>query len=70
MSVKSKMIDEERIMDGWDIFSVDPCTWSMVSCTSDGFVKSLYCLSFFSLFLSILLLSNPVLIQGGCTGTV
>ncbi|KAF3333319.1 putative LRR receptor-like serine/threonine-protein kinase [Carex littledalei] len=41
MSVKSKMIDEERAMDGWDIFSVDPCTWSMVSCSSDGFVKSL-----------------------------
>ncbi|KAJ4808475.1 BRI1-associated receptor kinase [Rhynchospora pubera] len=41
MSVKSKMIDEERAMDGWDIFSVDPCTWSMVSCSSDGFVTSL-----------------------------
>ncbi|KAJ3692129.1 hypothetical protein LUZ60_012479 [Juncus effusus] len=41
MSIKSKMIDEERAMEGWDIFSVDPCTWSMVSCSSEGFVISL-----------------------------
>ncbi|XP_020087754.1 probable LRR receptor-like serine/threonine-protein kinase At5g45780 isoform X1 [Ananas comosus] len=41
MSVKSKMRDEARVMGGWDINSVDPCTWSMVGCSSDGFVISL-----------------------------
>ncbi|KAG1330220.1 Protein NSP-INTERACTING KINASE 2 [Cocos nucifera] len=42
MSVKSKMWDEAGAMDGWDINSVDPCTWSMVGCSPDGFVISLY----------------------------
>ncbi|XP_038986276.1 probable LRR receptor-like serine/threonine-protein kinase At5g45780 isoform X3 [Phoenix dactylifera] len=41
MSVKSKMWDEAGAMDGWDINSVDPCTWSMVGCSPEGFVISL-----------------------------
>lgn len=41
MSVKSKMRDETGVMDGWDINSVDPCTWTMVGCSADGFVVSL-----------------------------
>jgi len=42
MSMKSKMRDETGVMDGWDINSVDPCTWLMVGCSPDGFVISLY----------------------------
>ncbi|CAL5412373.1 unnamed protein product [Camellia sinensis] len=41
MSVKSKMIDEYHVLDGWDINSVDPCTWNMVGCSPEGFVISL-----------------------------
>ncbi|CAA6665639.1 unnamed protein product [Spirodela intermedia] len=41
MSVKSKMRCAVGAMDGWDINSVDPCTWSMVGCSPDGFVISL-----------------------------
>ncbi|KAM0939636.1 putative non-specific serine/threonine protein kinase [Dioscorea sansibarensis] len=41
MAVKSWMRDEKGVTDGWDINSVDPCTWSMVCCSSDGFVISL-----------------------------
>uniref|UniRef100_A0A0D9VE53 non-specific serine/threonine protein kinase n=1 Tax=Leersia perrieri TaxID=77586 RepID=A0A0D9VE53_9ORYZ len=41
MAVKSRMRDEKRVMGGWDINSVDPCTWSMVACSPDGFVVSL-----------------------------
>ncbi|KAJ0964887.1 hypothetical protein J5N97_026025 [Dioscorea zingiberensis] len=41
MAVKSWMRDEKGVMDGWDINSVDPCTWSMVGCSPDGFVISL-----------------------------
>ncbi|CAL9761758.1 unnamed protein product [Musa acuminata subsp. burmannicoides] len=41
MSVKSRMRDDAGVMDGWDINSVDPCTWFMVGCSSDGFVISL-----------------------------
>ncbi|KAJ7968733.1 GPCR kinase [Quillaja saponaria] len=41
MSMKSKMKDELHVMDGWDINSVDPCTWNMVGCSTEGFVISL-----------------------------
>lgn len=41
MSVKREMIDARNVMDGWDINSVDPCTWNMVACSAEGFVISL-----------------------------
>ncbi|XP_047081345.1 probable LRR receptor-like serine/threonine-protein kinase At5g45780 [Lolium rigidum] len=41
MAVKSRMRDEKGVMAGWDINSVDPCTWSMVTCSPDAFVVSL-----------------------------
>ncbi|XP_047262791.1 probable LRR receptor-like serine/threonine-protein kinase At5g45780 isoform X3 [Capsicum annuum] len=41
MSMKNKMRDEYHVLDGWDINSVDPCTWYMVACSSEGFVISL-----------------------------
>ncbi|KAI4332535.1 hypothetical protein L6164_017436 [Bauhinia variegata] len=41
MSVKSKMEDKLHVMDGWDINSVDPCTWNMVGCSVEGYVVSL-----------------------------
>lgn len=36
------MKDETEVLSGWDINSVDPCTWNMVGCSSEGFVESLY----------------------------
>lgn len=41
MSMKSKMGDNYHVLDGWDINSVDPCTWNMIACSPDGFVISL-----------------------------
>ncbi|KAK7245523.1 hypothetical protein RIF29_40369 [Crotalaria pallida] len=41
MSMKREMNDELHVMDGWDINSVDPCTWAMVACSSEGYVISL-----------------------------
>ncbi|VVB08086.1 unnamed protein product [Arabis nemorensis] len=41
MSVRNKMKDETEVLSGWDINSVDPCTWNMVCCSSQGFVGSL-----------------------------
>ncbi|XP_010274432.1 PREDICTED: probable LRR receptor-like serine/threonine-protein kinase At5g45780 isoform X2 [Nelumbo nucifera] len=41
MSVKSKLRDTLHVLDGWDINSVDPCTWNMVGCSPEGFVISL-----------------------------
>ncbi|XP_022926654.1 probable LRR receptor-like serine/threonine-protein kinase At5g45780 [Cucurbita moschata] len=42
MSMKSRIRDERRVMEGWDINSVDPCTWFMVACSTEGFVVSLF----------------------------
>ncbi|XP_062162896.1 probable LRR receptor-like serine/threonine-protein kinase At5g45780 isoform X3 [Alnus glutinosa] len=39
--VKNKMNDELHVMDGWDINSVDPCTWNMIACSAESFVVSL-----------------------------
>lgn len=41
MSVKREMKDELLVMGGWDINSVDPCTWNMVGCSAEGYVISL-----------------------------
>lgn len=41
MSMKSMMRDETGVMGGWDINSVDPCTWAMVGCSINGLVISL-----------------------------
>ncbi|RVW31910.1 putative LRR receptor-like serine/threonine-protein kinase [Vitis vinifera] len=41
MAMKNKMNDASNVLDGWDINSVDPCTWNMVGCTPEGFVISL-----------------------------
>ncbi|GAY34766.1 hypothetical protein CUMW_013230 [Citrus unshiu] len=41
MALKIKMRDDLHVMDGWDINSVDPCTWNMVACSAEGFVVSL-----------------------------
>ena len=41
MAVKREMRDETGAMNGWDLNSVDPCTWNMVGCSLEGFVFSL-----------------------------
>ncbi|XP_002522232.4 probable LRR receptor-like serine/threonine-protein kinase At5g45780 isoform X2 [Ricinus communis] len=41
MAMKKEMIDVFKVLDGWDINSVDPCTWNMVGCSPEGFVISL-----------------------------
>ncbi|KAH6765283.1 Leucine-rich repeat protein kinase family protein [Perilla frutescens var. frutescens] len=41
MGMKREMKDENHVLDGWDINSVDPCTWNMVGCTVEGSVISL-----------------------------
>ena len=41
MAVKIKLKDELNVMNGWDINSVDPCTWITIACSTEGFVVSL-----------------------------
>ncbi|KAJ6377316.1 hypothetical protein OIU76_026313 [Salix suchowensis] len=41
MAVKREMRDASGAMNGWDLNSVDPCTWTMIGCSLEGFVISL-----------------------------
>ncbi|KAK8913551.1 putative LRR receptor-like serine/threonine-protein kinase [Platanthera zijinensis] len=41
MSIKKEIRVETGVMGGWDINSVDPCTWTMVVCSPNGLVISL-----------------------------
>lgn len=41
MAIKSNLHDPYNVMENWDSNSVDPCSWRMVTCTSDGYVSVL-----------------------------
>ncbi|CAM8876774.1 unnamed protein product [Rhodiola kirilowii] len=41
MAIKNSLVDPHNVLESWDINSVDPCSWRMVTCASDGFVSSL-----------------------------
>jgi len=38
MAIKSDLNDPHNVLDNWDITSVDPCGWRMVTCTPEGSV--------------------------------
>lgn len=52
MAMKKEMMDELGLLNGWDINSVDPCTWNTVACSSEGYVVSLYVSSVLVTFFS------------------
>ncbi|CAO2204728.1 unnamed protein product [Urochloa humidicola] len=41
MAIKTELEDPHNVLDNWDINSVDPCSWRMVTCSSDGYVSAL-----------------------------
>lgn len=41
MGIKTELQDHYNVLDNWDINSVDPCSWRMVTCSSDGYVSAL-----------------------------
>ncbi|XP_074274448.1 protein NSP-INTERACTING KINASE 3-like [Silene latifolia] len=41
MSIKSELKDPYNVLENWDINSVDPCSWRMITCSSDGYVSAL-----------------------------
>ncbi|KAK9050933.1 hypothetical protein SSX86_027558 [Deinandra increscens subsp. villosa] len=41
MAIKQDVKDPHNVLDNWDYSSVDPCSWKMVTCTSDGHVAAL-----------------------------
>lgn len=41
MAIKNSLGDPRGILDDWDANAVDPCSWTMVTCSSDNLVVSL-----------------------------
>uniref|UniRef100_A0A0D9Y3V7 Protein kinase domain-containing protein n=1 Tax=Oryza glumipatula TaxID=40148 RepID=A0A0D9Y3V7_9ORYZ len=41
MAIKTELQDPYNVLDNWDINSVDPCSWRMVTCSADGYVSAL-----------------------------
>lgn len=41
MAIKTELNDPYNVLENWDINSVDPCSWRMVTCSADGYVSVL-----------------------------
>ncbi|KAJ7943672.1 Protein NSP-INTERACTING KINASE 3 [Quillaja saponaria] len=41
VAIKNDLIDPHNVLENWDINSVDPCSWRMVTCSADGYVSAL-----------------------------
>ncbi|KAG2376589.1 Protein NSP-INTERACTING KINASE 3 [Vigna angularis] len=41
MAIKGDLTDPHNVLENWDSSSVDPCSWRMVTCSSDGSVSAL-----------------------------
>ncbi|KAI0510292.1 hypothetical protein KFK09_010893 [Dendrobium nobile] len=41
MAIKTTLKDPYNVLENWDINSVDPCSWRMVTCSPDGYVTAL-----------------------------
>ncbi|KAI4314356.1 hypothetical protein L6164_027274 [Bauhinia variegata] len=41
MAIKTALVDPHNVLENWDINSVDPCSWRMVTCSTDGSVSAL-----------------------------
>ncbi|XWS23024.1 hypothetical protein CRYUN_Cryun29cG0085700 [Craigia yunnanensis] len=41
MGIKSLLVDPHGVLENWDEASPDPCSWTMVTCSSDGLVVGL-----------------------------
>ncbi|KFK32690.1 hypothetical protein AALP_AA6G276300 [Arabis alpina] len=41
INIKNELHDPNGVLRNWDEFSVDPCSWTMISCSSDNLVIGL-----------------------------
>ncbi|XP_057529620.1 protein NSP-INTERACTING KINASE 3 isoform X2 [Amaranthus tricolor] len=41
MTIKNGLKDPYNVLENWDINAVDPCSWRMITCSTDGYVSSL-----------------------------
>ncbi|XVE91729.1 hypothetical protein REPUB_Repub01dG0036100 [Reevesia pubescens] len=39
--IRKLLVDPHGVLDNWDDYAVDPCSWNMVSCSTDGLVIGL-----------------------------
>nr|BAD18102.1 leucine-rich repeat receptor-like kinase [Ipomoea batatas] len=41
IAIKTGLHDPYNVLENWDVNSVDPCSWRMVTCSPDGYVSAL-----------------------------
>ncbi|MED6174204.1 histidine kinase osmosensor [Stylosanthes scabra] len=41
MGIKNSLVDPHGVLDNWDADAVDPCSWTMVTCSSENLVIGL-----------------------------
>lgn len=41
VTIKNSLVDPHNVLESWDINSVDPCSWRMVTCSLEGYVSAL-----------------------------
>ncbi|XP_021727067.1 protein NSP-INTERACTING KINASE 3-like [Chenopodium quinoa] len=41
MAIKTQLKDPYNVLENWDVNSVDPCSWRMITCSNDGYVSAL-----------------------------
>jgi len=41
IAIKRELNDPHGVLNNWDEDSVDPCSWAMVTCSSENFVIGL-----------------------------
>lgn len=39
--IKKALHDPYNVLENWDVTSVDPCSWRMITCSPDGYVSSI-----------------------------
>lgn len=55
INIKGGLNDPHGVLNNWDEYSVDACSWTMITCSSDYLVIGLLVLSSLSLSLSLFL---------------
>lgn len=41
ISIKNALTDPHGVLSNWDEDSVDPCSWSMITCSTDNLVTGM-----------------------------
>ncbi|CAH8311615.1 unnamed protein product [Eruca vesicaria subsp. sativa] len=41
IEIKNSLVDPQGVLVNWDIASVDPCSWNLITCSSNNFVLSI-----------------------------